>query len=212
MSRTDRARVPIVSLLMLCFTAGVYGQDVQPRTDTQLGDPPSVQSVPEHAPDTPNQGEAVTPSQDAIQQDPQAILEALRDDALLVDIQAQVESDDDRILWSMQFREITVYGKGVQIRIHGLNLTIEAEFTPFTQQNGDVVLLAKGQTWLRDEGTKEVQYQSAFTSVPIVLGDPVIFYPLGVDSQEAGLGKANLVLHIRIQSLSEFLEKSQEGQ
>jgi hypothetical protein len=192
MTKLTLVRLHLFSLLLILISGGVFGQ--------------------ERAEQSEQQGEAQAPETLVPEEEsPQAILDALREDALLVDILAQVESDDDTILWSMQFREITVYGKGVQIRINGLNLTIEAEFTPFTQNNGEVVLLAKGQTWIRDQESKEVQYQSAFTSVPIVLGDPVIFYPLGVDSQEAGLGKANLILNINIQSLSELLTLDQEG-
>ncbi len=138
------------------------------------------------------------------------LMEVLRQEALLVEIIALVRSETEEILWSTDIREITVFGKQVQIRINSQNITVAADFTPYTQDKGQVMLLAQGQTWVRSNDSEQVRYQSALRSMPIDLGYPVLFYPLGVDLSDPGVGKTTLELQVTVYSLAAFLGSQDE--
>ena len=73
------------------------------------------------------------------------------------------------------------------------------------------MLLAQGQTWIRSQETDFVSYQSALRSIPIVLGESVLFYPLGIDLTQASLGKAVLELEVTVRSLAEALSTAQQS-
>jgi len=135
------------------------------------------------------------------------LVEVLRQEALLVEISAIIRSEDDVTLWMTEVREITVFGKQVQVRISGQNITVAADFTPYTPNEAaeQIMLLAQGQTWVRSQDTDDVKYQSALRTMPISLGEPVLFYPLGVDLTDSGLGRAVLELQVTIHSLADVL-------
>jgi hypothetical protein len=43
-----------------------------------------------------------------------------------------------------------------------------------------VLLVAQGQTWIsRNGGSQQIDYQTAFESLPVELGETVVFLPLG---------------------------------
>lgn len=150
-------------------------------------------------------GQTTTEPQD---QSTEKLMEMLRQEALLVEINAVIRNKDDETLWTTEIREITVFGKQVQVRISGQNITIAADFTPYTQDRQQVMLLAQGQTWVRVQNSDQLRYQSALRTMPITLGEPILFFPLGVDSNdssEAGFGSAILELEVTVHSLADVL-------
>lgn len=128
------------------------------------------------------------PAQDSVPPDadpipPQELreeLEALFDRALQLEISARITTlDGEQVVWNMDLTRVTLAGRAVQVRLDGSNITVLAEFTPYVQDDGSLILVAEGRTWLSGEDEEAVSYRTSFKSLPIRLGEPVLFFPLG---------------------------------
>lgn len=106
------------------------------------------------------------------------ILQALLDQALTVHITARVTENGQETVQSYELTRVTISGRAVRLRLEGGNVTVIAEFTPYEEDDG-MVLVAEGQILLRRQDDEEVQYVTSVRSVPIAAGERVVFYPLG---------------------------------
>ncbi|MFP4375984.1 MAG: hypothetical protein ACLFP4_02970 [Spirochaetales bacterium] len=106
------------------------------------------------------------------------VLQALLDQALTVQITARVTENGEETVQSYDLTRVTISGRAVRLRLEGGNLTIIAEFTPFEDEEG-ILLVAEGRIFLRTEESEEVQYRTSLRSIPLSLGESVVFYPLG---------------------------------
>ncbi len=135
-------------------------------------------------------------NQAAAPEDPSAILQELQNDVLRVFISARVIGSDESILWNMELDELTVPGRGVDVRLNGQNVVVEVEFTPYRQEEQTIMLVAQGQTWITNDEDNKVRYQTSLKSIPVNSGEPVVFYPLGVDPGNGNT--VNLELEITV--------------
>lgn len=135
--------------------------------------------------------------------------EALRpilDKALQLNIIARVLPLGAEQEWKMQSSKLTIPGRSIAVKLLGENIRIFVVLTPYWQENGKLLLVAQGEVLLSEMAESEVKYLSAVKSIPISLGEKVLFFPLGV-SQE--LRKSfNIQLEIEIFSYKDLLEKS----
>ncbi|MFP4114104.1 MAG: hypothetical protein ACOC2Y_09840 [Spirochaetota bacterium] len=106
------------------------------------------------------------------------VLQALLDEALTVNITARVTQDGEETVQSYELTRVTVSGRAVRLRLEGGNITVIAEFTPYENEDG-ILLVAEGQILLRTEEDEEVRYVTSMRSVPLAAGERVVFYPLG---------------------------------
>lgn len=106
------------------------------------------------------------------------ILQALLDQALTVKITARVVENGRETIQSYELTRVTISGRAVRLRLDGGNITIIAEFTPYEEDDG-ILLVAEGQILLRTPDDEEVQYVTSLRSVPLALGERAVFYPLG---------------------------------
>lgn len=111
-------------------------------------------------------------------------LQMLLDGAFQLHINARIVDRQDNVtVWNMELTRITVSGHAVTVRLEGSNITVVAEFTPYRETTERMVLIAQGQTWIRTgNGPNDVQYRTTFTTLPITLGQPIVFLPLGTSS------------------------------
>lgn len=123
--------------------------------------------------------------------------------ALSVNISARVvDAGQDQPVWNMEVSRVTVSGRSVTVRLDGSNIVVIAEFTPYWDDNDQLVLVAQGQTWLSDKPQGEPSYRTTFTSLPIRLGESVLFLPLGtteVPLDTARLGRLNIELEVNVE-------------
>ena len=135
--------------------------------------------------------------------------EALRpilDEALQLNIIARVLPLGTEQEWNMRSSKLTIPGRSIAVKLLGENIRIFVVLTPYWQENGKLLLVAQGEVLLSEMAESEVKYLSAVKSIPISLGEKVLFFPLGV-SQE--LRKSfNIQLEIEILSYKDLLEKS----
>jgi hypothetical protein len=154
---------------------------------------------------------AVSPSRPAAQQadEPGAAelnesLEQFLSGALAVHISARiVDQNNNETVWDMDLTRVTISGRSVSIRLDGSNVSVVAEFTPYWENENELMLVAQGQTWVTtgDPGS-EPDYRTSFTTMPIQLGEPIVFLPLGegqvpVDTER--FGRLNIELEINVE-------------
>ncbi len=140
-------------------------------------------------------------AQDITADDPLALL---LEGALTVEITARViDQNENEIVWNMDLTRVTVSGRAVTVRLEGTNIVVEAEFTPYRESDNDLILIAEGRTWLGDGVSEEKQFRTSFTTVPIRLGEPVLFLPLGkneVPLETERFGQLNIELEVSVES------------
>lgn len=130
------------------------------------------------------------------------IFQALIDQALTVNITARVTQDGQETIQSYELTRVTISGRAVRLRLDGGNITVIAEFTPYEDENG-ILLVAEGQILLRTPEDEEVQYVTSMRSVPLAAGERVVFYPLGrsafdMDLQNEESGHLNIELEVEV--------------
>ena len=135
--------------------------------------------------------------------------EALRpilDEALQLNIIARVLPLGTEQEWNMRSSKLTIPGRSIAVKLLGENIRIFVVLTPYWQENGKLLLVAQGEVLLSEMAEGEVKYLSAVKSIPISLGEKVLFFPLGVSRE---LRKSfNIELEIEILSYKDLLEKS----
>lgn len=130
------------------------------------------------------------------------LLQSLLDRALTVSITARVTDNGRETVQSYELTRVTISGRAVRLRLEGGNLTIIAEFTPYEDENG-ILLVAEGRIILRNADNEEVQYRTSLRSVPLGVGERVVFYPLGQRSSDVALadgaaGALNVELEVEV--------------
>jgi hypothetical protein len=102
--------------------------------------------------------------------------------ALVMDISAKVIEDEQVVVWSESVRRIAIPGSPISIRLVGSNIAVVAQFTPFIRRREGNVLVAQGQIWIVDPGSREVTYHTSIRTIPMDLNEPIYFFPLGTSN------------------------------
>ena len=106
-------------------------------------------------------------------------LPALRERAMVLHITTTVE-DNTQELWNAFSSKVTIPGRPVGIKLVGNNLIIEVQFTPYIRQ-GKYALVAQSQIWI-NVPEKGMSYKTDTHSIPIDLGESIIYFPLGSET------------------------------
>lgn len=132
-------------------------------------------------------------------------LELLSEGVLQLHITARIVDQNQReTVWDMELSRVTIAGRAVSVRLDGSNITVVAEFTPYWDDEDTLVLVAQGQTWIHrnEENAEDVEYRTAFTTMPIEWGEPVLFLPLGTGKlpvETEAFGRLNIELEINVE-------------
>lgn len=129
----------------------------------------------------------------------QELLDELASKALSVSVIARVKQDEDKALWNDQIRWVTIPGRAKTVRIEGGNVLVVASLTPYEHRRGSVLMVIQGQIWITTSPDEPGKYLSTLKSVPVSLGEKLIFYPLGKSTEVNDTGVFTLELEIEIQ-------------
>ncbi len=129
----------------------------------------------------------------------QALLDELASKALRISVVARVKQDEDKALWNDQIRWVTIPGRAKTVRIEGANILVVASLTPYEHKRGSVLMVIQGQIWITTSPDEPGKYLSTLKSVPVSLGEKLIFYPLGKSTELNDSGIFTLELEIEIQ-------------
>ncbi len=100
-----------------------------------------------------------------------------RRQALVLDIEARVLEGEQTVVWNEVNRKVSIPGVPVGVQLEGSNIVVVVQFTPYLRRDGNV-LVAQGQIWLADQ-ENGVTYYTSIQTIPMELGEPIYFYPLG---------------------------------
>ncbi len=132
-------------------------------------------------------------------------LQSLIDRALQLNITAKVLPPGESPVWNSASSKLTLPGRSVAVRLVGDKLHIDAIFTPYQEPNGELVLVAQGQVWMA--GAKEMRYFTTFKSVPVDVGEKVLFFPLGFTPSVDRGSTFTLQIEVEIYPYRKLLEK-----
>lgn len=116
-------------------------------------------------------------AQDHRQLSSSEVTPGFRRQALVLDIEARVLEEEHTVVWSEVNRKISIPGIPVGIQLEGSNIVVVVQFTPYVRRDGNV-LVAQGQIWIADQ-ERGVTYYTSIQTIPMELGEPIYFYPLG---------------------------------
>lgn len=114
------------------------------------------------------------------QEDIDDILKLVQENAFKIIITARVIANNEVSVWNMEVSRLTISGKTVNVKLTDENIIVIAYITPYLEEDGSITLMAQGHVYLSNSKKKGVQYVSSVKSLPIELGETVLFYPLGV--------------------------------
>ncbi|MBN2051032.1 MAG: hypothetical protein JW760_11340 [Spirochaetales bacterium] len=112
-------------------------------------------------------------------------LDDFRDKSLELTVITRVLEDEESVVWHVESNEVTISGETVTVKLNGESVKILAEITPYILDDGSILLIARGDVLLVQDG-EEYQYKTTLKSLPVSLGEKAFFFPLGVafDSEE----------------------------
>lgn len=116
-----------------------------------------------------------------------------------------IDENDNELVWSLDVTRVTISGRSVSVRMEGNNITIVADFTPYWTDENELLLVAQGQTWVGAGDADDGEYRTSFTTLPIQLGEPIVFFPLGIDQipvETEEYGRLNIELEINVERYS----------
>jgi len=126
-------------------------------------------------------------------------LKALMDEALRINIVVRILPSDDASNFNVEKSRLTIPGRPVALQFIGDNVIINAILTPYLKQDGKLILVAQGQVWFSEpKADKPVRYLSSFKSLPISLGEKILFFPLGVPQDLTQGNVFSIALEIEI--------------
>ena len=93
----------------------------------------------------------------------------------------RILGQENDTLWHMDSSQVTVSGEAVKVKLTGENLVVIANITPFLNPDNTLFLVAKGEIFMTDSNdSEEVKYYTTLKSLPVSVGEKVIFFPLGM--------------------------------
>jgi hypothetical protein len=104
---------------------------------------------------------------------------------LSLNIAARVSESGEDAVWKVESSKRTVSGRSVRVKLVGDNIVALADFIPYTDSDDSVVLVARCQVWISSATDEPMKYLSTLESIPVKMGQKVLFFPLGVKSLEA---------------------------
>ena len=104
---------------------------------------------------------------------------ALRDKAMVLQITTKVAENSQEV-WNAYNSKVTIPGRPVGIKLVGENLIIAVQFIPYLRR-GKYALVAQSQIWINIPN-KGMSYKTNTHSIPIDLGEPILYFPLGSES------------------------------
>jgi hypothetical protein len=119
--------------------------------------------------------------------------------ALNINIAARISEAGEPAVWNVESTEITIPGRSVSVKLVGSNIVVVAQFTPYIGENDTLILVAQGQVWISSPMEEKIKYLTTLKSIPVNLGETVLFFPLGVKSVEPqGKNVYNIELEIKV--------------
>jgi hypothetical protein len=106
------------------------------------------------------------------------LIPGLKDRAIVLDIDARVREQNQRVIWKEAHQRVTVAGRPVGMNLVGSNVVVALQFTPYIQAEAQNILVAQAQIWVEVPG-QGIRYQTSMQTIPLDFDEPIYFFPLG---------------------------------
>ena len=123
------------------------------------------------------------------------VIPGLRDQALILDINARVVEKNMVEIWNEVHKRVTIPGRPVGLKLVGANIVVAVQFIPYLRRRGPNVLVAQGQIWVDIPG-RGMSYQTTMQTIPLEFEEPIYFFPLG-DTKHEDEAHIEIILTMR---------------
>jgi hypothetical protein len=107
------------------------------------------------------------------------IIPALKNRAVVLDIDARVVETNRAVVWKEAHQRLTIPGRPVGMNLVGTNVAVAVQFTPYLRTKGQHVLVAQVQMWAEVPNHQGIRYQTSMKTIPLAFDEPIYFFPLG---------------------------------
>lgn len=129
-------------------------------------------------------------------------------EAVSISVHSEILVKDNEKYWESDVTKVTIPGRSVTLLFKTPKEKLSIELTPFKrEEKGSYMLTAVSQLWHEDE--QGAQFRSSFKSIDFTAGELILFYPLGLKTQEALTG-GNLHMEMGIRIVPYVREEKTE--
>jgi len=114
------------------------------------------------------------------------ILSRLLKEAVTISVHSKIVIHEEEVGWESDLNKVTIPGRTVTLLFETESEKLSIELTPFKMEDGSYVLAAMSNLWHED--SEGGQFRSSFKSIKLQRDELVLFYPLGLKTQEALTG------------------------
>lgn len=122
-------------------------------------------------------------------------LARILEEAVTISVHSEIVLHNDEKYWESDVSKVTVPGRTVTLLFQTASEKLSIELTPYKIDEASFMLTAVSNFW--HEGEEGANFRSSFKSVNILLGELILFYPLGLKTQELLTG-GNLFMEMGI--------------
>ncbi len=107
-------------------------------------------------------------------------LKYLKDRTLKLKIITRIVDEQGTTIWDTEMSRITISGKSVKVKLSGVNILVITDITPYIRNDQTILLVSQGEVWIGSSESEELNHYSTINSLPVLSGESVLFFPLGV--------------------------------
>lgn len=113
-------------------------------------------------------------------------LSRILDDAVTISVHSRLVVEEEENAWESNLTKVTIPGRTITLLFETATEKLSIELTPFKVDEISYMLTAISNFW--HEGDQGVQFRSSFKSIKLEKDELILFYPLGLKTQEALTG------------------------
>ncbi len=110
-------------------------------------------------------------------------LEKILEQAISIYVDSKIVIQESDIDLQSEITKVTIPGRTITLLYEGENEKLSIQLTPFKSDDGSYLLTALSSLWI--EGDNGAKFRSSFKSIKLQENELVLFYPLGLKTQEA---------------------------
>ncbi len=137
-------------------------------------------------------------------------LKYIENKKLSVSLTTRILGEQNETIWHMDSTKVTVSGEAVKVKLKGDNVVIIADITPYLNTDNTIFLVAKGEVFLSDSNdSEEVKYYTTLKSLPVKVGEKVVFFPLGM-AYDSNSNFYSMEMEIQVLSVDDTDDSAKE--
>ena len=113
-------------------------------------------------------------------------LARILEDAVTILVHSKIVMHESSENWESSLTKVTIPGRTVTLLYETNSEKLSIELTPFISDDNSYVLAAMSNFW--HDGEEGAQFRSSFKSIKLDSDELILFYPLGLKTQEALTG------------------------